>query len=122
MQNHYKTLGVFKEASLSQIKAAYRSLASEHHPDKVFGSVKKKEKATEIFAEITGAYAILSDAKRKKQYDDELAILSAECLSCRGAGCTYKGKGFTHRTETVCGVCEGSGRAFSKNKVTAKKL
>lgn len=122
MQTHYKTLGVFKEVSLTQLKARYRALASEHHPDKVLGSVKKKEKATGIFAEITGAYAVLSDAKRKKQYDDELAILSSECSACRGSGCTYRGKGFTHRTETVCGVCEGSGRTFSKNKVTAKKL
>jgi molecular chaperone DnaJ len=58
----YKTLGVSKNASADEIKKAYRKLAHQHHPDKKTGDSAK-------FKEINEAYQILSDPKKRTQYD-----------------------------------------------------
>lgn len=60
----YKTLGVSEHASADEIKKAYRKLARKYHPD-----VNKDESAIEKFKEINGAYEILSDKKKKDEYD-----------------------------------------------------
>lgn len=63
MSNDYYTiLGVSKTASQDEIKKAYRKLAHEHHPDKKTGDEKK-------FKEINEAYQVLSDSKKRQQYD-----------------------------------------------------
>ena len=62
----YATLGLTRDASSGAIKKAYRTLALRFHPDKNPGD----EVATETFKDIGKAYAILSDAKKKKYYDD----------------------------------------------------
>jgi molecular chaperone DnaJ len=61
----YESLGVAKNASPEEIKKAYRSLARKWHPDKNPGD----QEAEERFKEIQGAYDILSDAEKRKQYD-----------------------------------------------------
>ncbi|MBF8280274.1 MAG: Chaperone protein DnaJ [Candidatus Magasanikbacteria bacterium] len=61
-KDYYSTLGVRKEASPDEIKAAFRRLAHEHHPDKTGGSAEK-------FKEINEAYQVLGDAGKRKQYD-----------------------------------------------------
>ena len=61
----YETLGVPKNASAEDIKKSYRSLARKWHPDKNPGDAAAEEK----FKEIQGAYDILSDADKRKQYD-----------------------------------------------------
>ncbi|RAX57329.1 DnaJ family protein [Helicobacter monodelphidis] len=60
----YETLEVSQDASEEEIKKAYRKLARIYHPD-----VNKDKKAEEKFKEINAAYEILSDAKKRKQYD-----------------------------------------------------
>lgn len=57
-------LGVSKSASEAEIKSAYRRLALEWHPDR-----NKSSQAHDKFKEINEAYAVLSDANKKSQYD-----------------------------------------------------
>lgn len=60
--DHYKTLGVSKSASPDEIKKAFRKLAQKHHPDKPTGNEAK-------FKELNEAYSVLSDPKKRAQYD-----------------------------------------------------
>ena len=61
----YETLGVPKKASAAEIKKAYRKLAREFHPDKNPGDAAAEDR----FKEIQGAYDVLGDPKKRKQYD-----------------------------------------------------
>lgn len=60
----YETLGVSKSASGDEIKKAYRRLARKYHPD-----INKDAGAEDKFKEINAAYEILSDEKKRAQYD-----------------------------------------------------
>ncbi|MDR0579106.1 MAG: DnaJ domain-containing protein, partial [Campylobacteraceae bacterium] len=60
----YETLGVSQSASADEIKKAYRRLARKYHPD-----INKEAGAEDKFKEINAAYEILSDEKKRKQYD-----------------------------------------------------
>lgn len=66
-KDYYKILGVREDASFEEIKAAYRKLALKYHPDRVSESEKKK--AEEKFKEISEAYYVLGDPKRRQEYD-----------------------------------------------------
>ncbi|HEX7597414.1 MAG TPA: molecular chaperone DnaJ [Polyangia bacterium] len=63
--DHYKTLGVAREASAAEIKAAYRKLALQFHPDRNPGD----HSAEERFKELSLAYAVLSDEEKRARYD-----------------------------------------------------
>jgi len=60
----YETLGVSENSTQAEIKKAYRSLAKKYHPD-----INKTPEAEEKFKEINGAYEVLGDEEKKKQYD-----------------------------------------------------
>lgn len=64
-KNYYKTLGVPRTADAEAIKKAFRKLARQHHPDANKGDKKSEEK----FKEINEAYEVLSDADKRRQYD-----------------------------------------------------
>jgi curved DNA-binding protein len=64
-EDYYKILGVNKNASAEEIKKAYRKLAMKYHPDHTKGNKSAEEK----FKKISEAYAVLSDAEKRKQYD-----------------------------------------------------
>ena len=63
-KNYYDILGVSKTASDEEIKKAYRSLAKKYHPD-----LNKTEEAANKFKEINEAYEVLSDSKKRSNYD-----------------------------------------------------
>src|SRR5580658_8384320 len=65
-KDYYKTLGVAKTAKPAEIKASYRKLARKYHPDANKGNASAEEK----FKEISEAYSVLSDEKRRKEYDE----------------------------------------------------
>ncbi|GAK55781.1 heat shock protein DnaJ-like [Candidatus Vecturithrix granuli] len=65
MRDYYDVLGVKKDASEAELKKAYRKLAMKYHPDRN----KDDKTAEEKFKEINEAYAVLSDAEKRKQYD-----------------------------------------------------
>lgn len=64
-RDYYEVLGVKKGASADEIKRAYRKLAVKYHPDKNPGD----KQAEDRFKEINEAYAVLSDPKKKEQFD-----------------------------------------------------
>lgn len=63
-QDYYETLGVSKTATDAEIKSAFRKLAKEYHPDK-----NKDAGAEAKFKEIGEAYGVLSDATKRRNYD-----------------------------------------------------
>ena len=64
IMNHYDILGVSRTASEDEIKKAYHKLAIKYHPDK-----NKELDAEEKFKSIAGAYAILSDPVKRRNYE-----------------------------------------------------
>src|SRR5512135_953617 len=64
-RDYYKILGVSRSASADEIKAAYRKLAMQYHPDRNPGDRSSEEH----FKEINEAYQVLSDAQKRARYD-----------------------------------------------------
>jgi len=67
----YDTLGVERDATEAQIRAAFRKLTFQHHPDRFSGD--DRAKAEERFQEITEAFNVLSRPESREKYDEELA-------------------------------------------------
>jgi molecular chaperone DnaJ len=85
-RDYYGTLGVRRDANADEIKKAYRRLARELHPD-----VNPDPETQEKFKEITQAYEVLSDPKKREMYD-----LGADPFATAGAGggAGFGGAGF----------------------------
>lgn len=66
-QDYYKILGIDRDASEKEIKAAYRQLARKWHPD--LHPEESKEEAEEQFKQISEAYEVLSDPEKRTKYD-----------------------------------------------------
>lgn len=66
-KDYYEILGLPKTATVQEIKKKYRSLALQFHPDRVEES--KKAESEEKFKEISEAYGVLSDPKKRQLYD-----------------------------------------------------
>ena len=64
-RDYYEVLGVSKDADDAAIKKAYRALAKKYHPDMNPGDAEAEKK----FKEASEAYAVLSDAEKRRQYD-----------------------------------------------------
>jgi len=63
-RDYYEVLGVSKDAKINDVKSQYRKLALKFHPDR-----NKSSEAAEHFKEISEAYAVLSDTKKRQLYD-----------------------------------------------------
>ncbi|MDR1996956.1 MAG: molecular chaperone DnaJ [Candidatus Margulisbacteria bacterium] len=87
-KNFYETLGVAKTAGDEEIKKAYRRLARKYHPD-----VNKEPGAEEQFKEIQKAYEVLSDAQKRRQYDQFGEVPPGGGFGAGGAGGGFGGFG-----------------------------
>lgn len=72
-KDYYKVLGVPKDAKADEIKKAYRKLAREHHPDANKGNPDSESK----FKDISEAYDVLSDTKRRAEYDEARSLFGS---------------------------------------------
>ncbi|GAA2083675.1 molecular chaperone DnaJ [Kitasatospora saccharophila] len=81
-KDYYKVLGVPKDATAAEIKKTYRKLAREFHPDANKGDAKAEER----FKDISEAYDVLSDEKRRKEYDEARSLFAGGGFRPGGAG------------------------------------
>lgn len=97
-KNYYSILGVEKGASQDEIKKAFRKLAHKYHPDKKDGDEKK-------FKEVNEAYSVLSNDKKRQEYD-------AYGRTFDGGGQGYSRQGFD-----FSGFSGGQGAEFDLNDI-----
>ncbi len=138
MKDYYATLGVAKTATPEEIKAAYRKLAREWHPDR--HKEDEKAKAEEKFKEIGEAYETLSDPQKRSEYDnprvnpfhfdyahnwdmsqakapkDIKATLEIELIDAAQGIC----KTVNLEHDAPCPACEGTGSKTKKTKTCSR--
>lgn len=86
-KNYYDILGVDKKATQDDVKKAFRKLAQKHHPDK--GGDESK------FKEITEAYSVLSDEKKRREYDNYGQTFNGSGPQGQGGGNPFGGFDFS---------------------------
>ncbi|KAL6851785.1 hypothetical protein J3F83DRAFT_613297 [Trichoderma novae-zelandiae] len=73
LPDHYKVLGVNKDAQVAEIRLAYRKLVLKCHPDKVQDPALKAQKQEE-FQKVQQAYELLTDEEERRKYDDQVRL------------------------------------------------
>ncbi len=86
-KDYYKALGVSKGASAEEIKKSYRKLARKYHPDANKGDTGSEER----FKEISEAYNVLSDPKRRKEYDEARSLFGSGGMRMPSGGGQFGG-------------------------------
>ncbi|WP_248962290.1 molecular chaperone DnaJ [Sphaerisporangium perillae] len=88
-KDYYAVLGVSKTATAEEIKKAYRRLARKYHPDANQGNTETEAK----FKQVSEAYDVLSDTKRRKEYDEARALFGSGLGGYAGGGAPRGGGG-----------------------------
>ena len=68
-KNYYEIMGLKKNATPEEIKATYKVLVRKYHPDRHSANSEEQQKAEKIFKDVNEANEVLSDPKKKQQYD-----------------------------------------------------
>ena len=114
-RDYYEVLGVEKTASEDEIKSAFRKLAKKYHPD-----INKDADAPEKFKEAQEAYAVLSDAAKRKQYDQfghaAFSNNGAGGAGFNGAGFDFNGFDFSDIFDDLFGGGFGFGGGRTSNR------
>uniref|UniRef100_A0A061RJT1 DnaJ homolog subfamily B member 9 n=1 Tax=Tetraselmis sp. GSL018 TaxID=582737 RepID=A0A061RJT1_9CHLO len=76
VEDHYEVLGISRNATQSEVKKAFRRLSLQYHPDK-----NSSPDAAQKFGRIAEAYEVLSDPKRRAEYDDSIEIMIIDLTS-----------------------------------------
>lgn len=99
--NHYKTLGVSRNATPKEIRDAYLRLAQIRHPDRGGDAG--------AFAAASIAYHVLIDVKARAVYNGKLCEMLPKCPACDGKGAVRRSKGLTAVVNLKCSACDGAG-------------
>lgn len=88
-KDYYKVLGVSKDAKPEEIKKAFRKLARENHPDAHPGDAAAEKR----FKEVSEANSVLSDPKKRKEYDEQRSLFGGGGFRFPGGGGRSEGFG-----------------------------
>ena len=80
-RDYYKILGINRNATADEIKKAYRKMALKYHPDRNSESEESKKIAQRKFQDVSDAYVVLSDPKKKGMFDQGIDPLNPEVAS-----------------------------------------
>jgi molecular chaperone DnaJ len=109
-KDYYAALGVAKDADQPTIKRAYRKLARDLHPDKNPGNAEAEAR----FKEVSEAYDVLSDAKKRQEYDEARSLFAGGFGGFRpggnyAGGGNFGGGGTTFDMSDIFGSRSGGG-------------
>lgn len=100
--NPYKILGITRQATVEQARAAFLKLSKKHHPD--------KGGDPEAYVNMTAAYTLLGHETPRRHYEAKLYLEQDPCPICGGEGQTVKREGpKLLRVVATCQTCWGSG-------------
>lgn len=102
IETAYSILGVSHDATVDEIKSAWRTWAREWHPDRSGGD-------STMFIKGKQAHEKIADPADRRLYDRGLTLQHETCPTCGGNGRVYKQKGYTERIGKICAKCGGSG-------------
>ncbi len=112
-KDHYTLLGLQRDASLDEIKRAYRQLAMRHHPDRT----QNNPQDTEIFKAVAVAFATLSNPEKRAEYDRLLATTDRRASQATGTGDTDNDLGSQAARPPLSGI---SLESFSRDGINGR--
>lgn len=113
-RDYYEVLGVSKNADDNEIKSAFRKLAKKYHPD-----INKESDAEAKFKEVQEAYSVLSDANKRRQYD-QFGHSAFDGTSGAGGFGGFDFSGFDVDLDDVLGSMFGGGFGFNRGRKNQK--